>query len=905
MRDGGTGRRWTRIFRPDPRPEVDEELSFHLEQRARDYMARGMDEDAARQAARDRMGDLSPVRSECVELLTAERRAEARRDWMYFSWLDFKLGFRMLLRYPGLTLVGGLAMAFAIWVGAGGFEFIQQMVNPRIPLEQGERIVGLRNWDVSRSGADHRVLHDFVTWRSELRTVEEIGAFRLLQRNLITADGVAEPVKVAEVSASMFPLTRVAPIAGRTLASEDEVPGAAAVAVIGERVAETRFGTAAEAIGKTVQLGSTRVTIVGVMPGRFEFPLAQNTWVPLRLNPLEHARGQAPPVRVFGRLADGTSMDAARAELAALGARTTAEHPDTHEHLRAQVIPYTQLFYQFSGVELAMLMSVNLFLILLLALVCANVALLMFARAATRESEIVVRSALGASRTRIVTQLFAEALVLGALAAGIGLSAAGFGLRWLLSIARVEMPDLPFWFSPSLSPTTIAYALGLTLLAAAIAGVLPALKVTRGLQERLRQAAVGSGLQFGGLWTAVIVTQVALTVAFPVVTFYTQLEAGDVNELQPGFAEQEYLGARIEFDREAPGAAIDTTQASFLARFARTTEELERHIETLPGVTAVTFAERLPRSYHPHRRVEVEGAPFSEDSVLGYRVSSSAIAPDYLETIDIPVHTGRGFGAGDYQDGATNVIVNQSFVDRVLAGRNPIGKRLRYIYFEEGESPLPPEERGPWYEIVGVVRDMGMAEVADPKIAGVYHPLTEDNGYPVEVLVHVNGDVRALGQRLRTVAAAVNPGLRLYDVMPLSERSNGDLEFIAFWFKLSIILSACALGLSLAAIYAVMAFTVARRTREIGIRIALGANPRRLIAAVLRRPILQVTLGIIGGAGLVALFVRAASGTMSLTQVGVIGAYAVTMMGVCMLACVVPTRRALGVQPTEALRAEE
>lgn len=253
------------------------------------------------------------------------------------------------------------------------------------------------------------------------------------------------------------------------------------------------------------------------------------------------------------RLASGFGLDEAQAELTTIGLRLAAEFPDTHAHLRPEVLPYAQSIRDIRGLQAAALLSINVFLIMLLVLVCGNVALLMFARAATRESEIVVRTALGAGRGRIIGQLFAEALVFAGVAAPAGLVAARFLLRWWLTVAEIDAGGrLPFWFTASLAPSTVVYALGLTLVGTIVSGIVPALKVTgRGIEARLRQASAGAGgLRFGGIWTVVIVTQVAVTLAFPAAVFLVRRSVINVQALDAGFPAAEYLSARLEMDRE-------------------------------------------------------------------------------------------------------------------------------------------------------------------------------------------------------------------------------------------------------------------------------------------------------------------------------------------------------------------
>ena len=891
--------------RRDVELEMAEEFRLHQELRAADLVRAGLaPAEAARQAR--------------LEFGSAEMHKDAARaarglgpfDELRVSALDVKLGVRMLVKYPGLTIVGGLAMAFAIWVGAGAFEFVNQVVSPTLPLDEGHRIVALRNWNAAAGRVEPRVLHDLVAWRSELRSVTELGAYRALERNLITEDGAAEPVEMAEISASAFRLTRVAPLLGRTLVDADERPGAPLAAVIGHDVWQQRFRGDPAVVGRTVRLGSAPVTVVGVMPHGYGFPVAQHLWVPLRLNALDVAPGGGPALQLFGRLAPGVTMQQAQAELATLGRRAAVDRRATHEHLRPQLMPYARSIFDLSTLEATALRSANVFVAMLLVLVCGNVALLMFARAATREGEITVRNALGATRGRIVAQLFAEALVLGAVAAAIGLTAAGFGLRWMLTVVEADAGiALPFWFDWGLSPSTVAYAIGLTLLGAVIAGVVPGLKVTRGIGTRLRQAAAGGGgLQFGGIWTAVIVAQVAVTVAFPVTAYVTRRETATIQALDVGYAEREYLSVRLNMDRE-PQDGADTSRAAYLARFRATYQELERRLAAEPAVAGITVAERFPRMYHPARLVELdEGgkAPLDPD-YPAYRVSSAAVDVDFFDVLGARVRSGRAFQAAEAESGARVAIVNRSFVERVLGGRNPIGRRLRYVYVEEDETPYAKDAApGPWYEIVGVVPDMGMARPTDPKIAGIYHPLAPSAvSAPLHMGIHVRGDPRAFGPRLRTVAAAVDPTLRLDAILPMAELSQASIQFVDFWFRLTLLVSVMAVVLSLAGIYAVMSFTVARRTREIGIRVALGASAPRVVASIFARPLTQVSVGVVAGGVLAAvLLLGMTGGSPSIVGGALLSAYAALMLGVCLLACVAPTRRALRVQPTEALRVD-
>ncbi len=788
------------------------------------------------------------------------------------SWLDIKLGLRMLLRYPGLTIVGGLAMAFAVATGASAFEFVNQMTGPRLPLEDGDRIAGVRLWHTASRKVDKKAAFDFGIWRREVTSFEDLGAFRTVDRNLFTLDGRVEPVRLAEISAAGFRVARAGALLGRPLVDADEQAGAPPVVVIGHGIWQSRFGSDPAVVGKTVSLGSETVSIVGVMPQGFSFPVSHDAWIPLRLNFAEFKGRQGPEINVFGRLASGAGIEKAQAELTTIGARLSSESPETHEHIRAEVLPYAQSITGIGGLQAAVLLSINLFLIMLLVLVCGNVALLMFARAAARENEIIVRTALGAGRGRIIAQLFAEALVLAAVAAPAGLGAAGYLLRWWLQVAAVNAGGrLPFWSIPRLSPSSVLYAVALTFSGAIVAGVMPALKLTgRRVEARLRQtAAGGGGLRFGGIWTAVIVAQVAVTVAFPATVFFVRRAVVEGQTFDAGFRAPEFLSARLEMDREIPTDLY---------------KELERRLDNEAGVTGVTFTSRLPRTVHAPRRVEVD------DAGQNHRVSTVSVATNYFDVLGARVISGRGFGSSDH----TAVIVNQSFVRQVLEGRNAIGRRVRYV--EDGQQ-------GPWLEIVGVVPDLGTMYDNHRGLAAVYQLAASGAASPSFIAVHVRGEPQTFTARLRAVAAAVDPTLRLHDVMPLNNVGADMSNEFDFLWRLLAMMSSLAIVLSLAGIYAAVSFAVSRRRREIGVRVALGSRPLGIVSAILRRPLMQVGGGIGAGTGMVLALAHVFSPSgLSLLGAILVAVYAAFMMGFCMLACIVPTARALRIQPVEALR---
>jgi predicted permease len=875
--------------------DLNEEFRLHIELRAADLVGAGMTPAEAARTARAEFGSTD---------YHAGKARDARGlrwfDEMRFSWIDLKLGGRMLVKYPVLTIVGGFSMAFAIWMGAGTFEAIRQLVFPTIPLPDAGRIVVLENWDASANRPEHRATHEFLAWRGAVPSVQDLSAYRAVTRNLMITEGLAEPVYAAEVSAAAFRVLRVAPVLGRTLLESDEQVGAPPVAVIGHDLWRNRFKGDSGVIGRTVRLTGAPATIVGVMPAGFAFPRTQELWVPLRLDAAGDERHEGMAIQIFGRLTPGASLKQARTELENLGRIAAVDFPHAHRHLRPQLFTFAESVRAINGPSASlMLLSGNIYVVMLLVLVCANVGLLMFARAATRETEIVVRSALGASRRRIVMQMFAEALVLGGVAAAVGLTAAGWGVRWGLNLMRAALTDgsgnFPFWIDGRLSPLTFVYTAVLTLLAAAIAGVLPGLRITRNLGDRLRHVAAGSvGTHFGGMWTVVLVLQLAVTMGFPVVAFLVRKDAVNIETQPLPFPVDQYLSVRLEMDRDPAESDADTSAAAFQARYVTAARALAMRLESEPSVTGVVFAQHLPRQYHPNHQVEVDEGAVAPADARGHLVGSSRVDPHYLEVFGVSMSAGRWFTPDEANPDARVAVVNQAFVDRVMGGKNPIGRHIRYV------SRSDPATQ-PWFEIIGVAPDVGIKSGWGP--AGLYHPLVRASMYPLNAAIHVRGDPTAFAPRVRAIATDVDVSLRLTDLMPLRDVVNGEVRFHAFWVRMTTFVSAMILVFSLVSIYAVMSFAVSRRTREIGVRVALGASRGQVVRAVFRQPLRQLGLGLLAGTVLVwALLGGTDNGLPTARQLLTLGGYTTLMALVCLIACIVPTRRALSVQPTEALR---
>jgi putative ABC transport system permease protein len=880
---------------------IDHEIGFHIEMETQRLVRdEKLDPGEARRRALATFGGVQQHR----ETLRHGRGTA----WFTGLSLDLKLGFRMLVKYPGLTVIGGLAMAFGIWFGAVTFQMWGVLTSTKLPLPDGDRIVRIQNWDTKTLQDEDRVLYDYQLWRSA-RSITDLGAYRDAGVNLVGADGGAQAEVAAEITASAFRIAPERPRLGRVLRKSDEAAGATPVVLLGHDVWTKRFNGDPQIVGRNVKIGNGFATVVGVMPEGFAFPMAHDVWLPLRT----HVAGAEPRrgavIKVFGRLAPGMTFENAQAELASIGKRLAAEHPTTHAQIQPYVTPYAQMSINNTDMMGMMALS-HVFVFALVVVVCSTVALLLFARAASRETEILVRSALGASRRRIVMQLFAEALVLAGVAAAVGLGGAQLALTRLGGpYLEMNYGMLPFWMNFNLSPTTIVYALALAVIGAVVAGVMPARRITRGLGTKLRAGTAGGGVSFGGVWTAVIVTQVALTVALPSVVMLVRGESKRVESYDAGFPTNEYLGVTLGVDGASDETLPPEVRAALAARVSTSLEALRGRLAAEPGVSGVTFVDEWPGESHTPRRVEVVSLPGSAPRW----VHTASIDPGYFNVLGAPVISGRAFTSADLSPDARVVIVDQGFVDLVLSGRNPVGHRVR---LKPWQMPDSAAAKLPWSEIIGVVKELGIASASMPqRAAGVYLPVVAGSQASPKMLVHTRGDPLSLAPRVRELATAVDAALRVEQVIRLDQVTTPLLWLLSLWTKIIIGLTAVALLLSLSGIYAVLSYIVARRTREIGVRVALGASARRVITSIFRRPLTQVSLGVIAGSVLISVAAIAVGNTTQFRGTGIAGAltpgeiallsgYGILMLGVCTLACVVPTVRALRVQPTEALRAE-
>lgn len=834
-----------------------------------------------------------------------ERSARPSRWRLPFSLLDVKLGARMLLKHPLMTAVSVISLAVGIPMGLAPAHALDAL-EASLPVEEGGRVMGLRYWSTENSRSAPATGYDFAVWRESLRSFEGLAAVREVEHNLDPGTGAGQPVSGAEMTSSAFQVLRAAPLLGRTLRPADDDAGAPPVVVLGYDIWRARFAGDPGVVGRTVRIRGAAHTVVGVMPEGFLFPLRQQMWLPMRERPAsEPGRGAA--LQVFGRLRDGVSAEAARVEIGVVGQRMSAEFPHVYQRVKAEVVPFAiavrgQPRGGWRSYPGTWLIDAGAMVLLLVA--CTNVGLLIFARTAGRSAELTVRAALGAGRRRIVSQVFVEVLVLAVVSTAVGLLLIELLANWLLdTLWAPSWGELPWWVDLGVTPGMVVHALVLAVFSAAVASIVPALRVTgRNLQESLRRAgATGAGVRLGPLSSALVVIDMALAVAVVglVVGVSERLDA--MTRRSSDLAADQFLTAEVALSDLPANREGDTTSAATLAALVAPLQRtLVERLQGEAGVRGVAVAEVLPRMEHPTDVVEVQGG--TAGPILGgHQVNVARVATGFFAGLGQPVIAGRDFNDADLLGERRAVIVNRAFVERMLGGRNAVGVQIRSILSNDGK-------RSHWYEIVGVVPDLEMDMTEPQKGLGIYRPAAPGEIYPIRLAVRVGPNPAAFAPRLRDLAGEAGP------TVTVSKTEALDQLFPEAWYGLiglrigwSVFLG-ILLILAISGMYTIMALSVTQRTREIGIRTALGAQPGHVIATIGRRAAVQLAIGALIGMPLAAwIFFKVQNQYDASTPGAFILALApgvTAMLLVGLLACTAPLLRALRIVPTVAMRSE-
>ncbi len=803
--------------------------------------------------------------------------------------LDLRRILRSLRRTPGFTAVVVATLALAIGANTAIFSVIDAALLRPLPFPEPERLVAV--WEKTDLFGMHYspvALANYVDWRAECRTFQEIGLHES-GAMLLTGEGDAEEVPCGLVTASLFRALQAQPLAGRLWAEGEDLPGADRTVVLGHGLWQRRFAQDPQVVGRTIRLGGEPYTVLGVMPAGFAVPGQTDAlWIPLGARYDAAAFGNRGRHNFFvaGRLAPGATRAQADADLAAVAGRLQREHPATNAELGAFVSPLAEhVTGKVRPLYLVLAGAVGL----LLFTACANLANLLLARAVGRGHETALRLALGAGRRHLLRHSLLEAAVLGLLGGACGVLVA----LWSLDLLRPLVPaGLAAFAPPALDWRVLAYALGATGGTILLIGCVPGWRLGCGSAfEALKRhgGRTGASVSNGRFQAALVVVQLALSLTLIVgsgllVRTFARLRSADL-----GFCSERVLVARLS------GNALWRHYGESRAARSAFYREVLRRVEALPGVTTVAVANGVPLLTKGNMAQFVTERASSAGTDTVTTVNRRAVSPGYFAALGAPLLRGRALAATDTEEQPLVAVVNAVMARRLWPDlADPVGQRLR-----NGD--------GPWATVAGVVGDMRQKGVDQPGAPEIYFPCDQLWEAATQIVVRTAAEPNLLAPLLRRELAAINPGVPIVQVETLDgivarELSPRRLQTVLLAAFAGLALLVAALGL-----YGVVYYTAARRTREFGIRAALGATRREILAHVLGRNLRLLLPGLALGLGLALALTRLMAGLLygvaphdPLTFAAASG----LLLVAALLACWLPARRACRVDPIEALRAE-
>lgn len=795
----------------------------------------------------------------------------------------------MLVKHPGLATIAIVALALGIGLTATMWSITWGGILRGLPFDQADRIIHLERTRPSHDIDSYGVpVSDYAAWREQQKSFEDLAAFSEGTVNLSGSEGRPERYEGGFVTAATFPLLRVTPLLGRNFTEEEVRPGGAAVIILGWDIWQNRFGADPAIIGKTIRANGVSREIVGVMPRGFLFPTNASLWLPRIVDPLALPWGQGDLLEVMGRLRDGVTMPQARREFEAIAARLAQDHPKENEGVGPILQPFTEEYVGQEPIIMLWTMMAAVFGVFLIA--CSNVANLLLARAATRTKEVAVRTALGASRWRIVIQHLGESLVLSL--AGMVL---GTGIAWLgtrLFMDAIRDTDPPFWIDIRLDGVVLLFTAGISLLAALVSGLIPALQATRAnLHDVLKDEGRGtSSLRMGRFSRGLVIVELALAGGLLVAAGFMIQSVVQLARFDFGVPTANVFTARVGlFEASYPDSA---SRLRFWA-------ELERRLQELPGQQGAALTAVLPGFEGWQQQFAVEGAsyPTERDYPSTRQV---VVSPGWFHAFGVAPVEGRLLQPGDIHGALPVAVVTQGFARTHFGTESPLGRRFR---IGNGESTEP------WLTVAGVVPDIPFDGTDNDDSLGtaVFTAVAQGDYHFLSLAVRTNGDPLALTPQVEAVVSGLNPDQPIYWVRTLEEGIARNTWFYGVFGTLFMIFGGAALFLATVGVYGVMSFAVSQRTREVGVRMALGASARDVTTMFLKQGGRQVLIGL--SLGILLAFGLARGLSLVLFQVNtanplMYAGVTLVLAATCLLATFVPARRAMRVDPMEALRYE-
>ena len=866
--------------------ELEEELRFHLSEEARLRTDRGEPAEQARRAARRDFGNLTLAREVTREMWgwSAVERA----------WRDLRIAARMLARNRGFSALAVGVLALGIGATSAMFTVVRAVLLRPLPFPDSRRLAMV--WEINPYERPNVVqTQNFLDWRQRNRSFEDIAAIYQISTNLVV-EGEAIQMPGLRVTAGFFGILGTPPMLGRGIRAEDDVPGAAPVAVLSYGLWERTFGGRADAVGRRLMVDGHPTEVIGVMPSGFAFPTSPRVslYVPMQINPA-HAPADGRNYSAVARLRPGVSLAQARDEMKAIAAETARERPKMNARWSATVTPLLEQTVKESRTTLWVLLGAVSFVPLI---ACANVSNLLLMRAAARRREMTVRLALGAGRWRLLHQLLAESLLLSALGGCAGFVLAWWGVPALLHTLPADFP-LPRMAEIAVDPAILSFTIALAIACGIVFGAAPALQASRGdLQEGLRQGGRHASESNRRLRNGLVVAEVSLAMLLVIgaglmLRSFLLLAATD-----PGFRPERLLTAQMVLYPQFK------TFDELLSRRAALVHEMLERIRTLPQVSAASSIHVLPMTgmnsgtdyYRADRPAPPPGSP------AGGAVS--IVSDDYFRTMGTPILEGREFNARDAAGAPLVAILNETAARMGFPGEDPIGKR---VHVDWGPATTTAGFGGNIVEIVGLAADIRHDSLDSKPEPCLFMPQAQQPSGYVSLVIRTKADPRTLMAAVREQIRAVSPGQGVAGIVPMQQVMADSIARPRLEAAVLAIFGLLSLALACVGIYAVISYSVEQRAREMGIRLALGAAPSGIRGMVIREGLLLAGAGIaIGLAAALGLtrYLASLLYTVRPTDPAVYAAVSAVLACAAAAGCYFPARRATRVDPAVVLREE-
>jgi predicted permease len=803
---------------------------------------------------------------------------------------DIRSGIRMLIKYPMLSSVAILTLGLGIGLSTTVFCVVNGGLFKGLPFPDADRIVAVVSTNPSQNQPRQPIsVHDLAVWQTRQTSFDKFGPYSFAAMNLSNEEGRPERFSGGQLTVQAFEALGVQAVLGRGFREGDDKAGAPPVVLLSHELWRDRYGSSPAIVGQAIKANGVQREVIGVMPEGFAFPIREALWVPLAVDPVAQPRGQGPSYLVIARLKPGVTIGQAQAQARTIATQLETEFPATNRGVGATVMPYAKtilgpeiygLLYTMLGAGIGVLL-----------IACVNVSNLLVARASLRRREVAVRMALGAARNRIVRQHLTEVLVLATAGAVIGVGLSIFGMRWFTQALSINPP--PFWIRFDLDYRVMGFVLGLIVLASLFAGAVPALHAVRvqagsALKDDSRSS---TSARLGKFSSGLVIAELAVSCGLLIAAGLMIKSVVQLKTVAMPFAIENILTARVDLPRS------NYADSAASIRFF---EQLLPRLQAVPGVEAATLSDGLPAAGNGSIPVQIEGKAYAQDS--DYPLAREGIVtPGYFETFETKIRSGREFTTSDTATGQAVAIVNESFARTHYPGVDPVGHQMKRIR---------PGGKEPWLTIVGVVPDLLMEGIGNNNASavGYYIPIAQsDVANGVRIAVRTRGEPSAMTPLVRSAVTSLDPDLAIYEISTLRRVIDRQTWFYRVFGTFFMAFGVCALLLAAAGLYGVMSFAVTQRTREMGVRSALGAQGAQLLFLVMRKSVIQLAIGLFLGLGLALL----ASGALQPVlyhvnprDAAVFAAVVASLAVVSLVASFLPARRVTRIDPVVALANE-